>query len=59
MSLFNAYFFCYECQGYVINITVNLFKNKFLKLKFPEGEDEDDMKKLAREFSEHLKVEQK
>lgn len=38
------------------SMQLNLLKNKYISKKFPEGQDDEEMEKLAGEFSECVRI---
>lgn len=58
-SLSDASFWCYECDSYITSMMMNLTRNKFSKLKFPDGNDTEEMNRLADVFKNNLKIEEK
>jgi NAD-dependent histone deacetylase SIR2 len=55
-SLSDASFWCYECDSYITSMMMNLARNKFSKMKFPDGDDTSEMNRLADAFKKNLKL---
>jgi len=55
-SYTDASFWCYECDSYITSMMMNLARNKFSKLKFPDGDDTNELNRLADVFKKSLNV---
>lgn len=58
-SLSDASFWCYECDSYIISLPLNLLREKYSRVKFPDGDDSAEMDRLAGAFEDQLNVKEK
>lgn len=42
-SFSDASFWCYDCDSYITSIAMNVFRNRFSKVKFPDGDDQGEL----------------